>query len=214
MFFPGEIWISIIKHLEVKDFLNLCDAYKYIEILCESYPCHIYKEILRTKGFYNFDKFTIDVFMNFCKIDSRLLLNTYNIMYAYECGCIDVVKFLLDNIKISKLYESLDTKKIAEHVHSYWSFNFRGIGMLMGETSQEKLIVSLIDFNVNTSNKICVPDDVSKYLHNTILQKLNMKIDFQSMTSLFFHISIFKNDWKYIEETMDIIGLQYYEDAY
>jgi hypothetical protein len=211
---PTEIWISIIKYIEINDLINLCAAYKQISILCEAYPCNIYKEILRCKGFHKFKKFNINVFTNFCKIDSKLLLNAYNILYAYECGYIDVVKFLLDNIKKSKLYESLDTQKIAENVHSYWSFQFRGIGMVMDVSVQEELLISLIDFNINKSNIIDIPDKVSKYLHNTILQKLHMKIDFQSMTSLFFNISVLKNDWKYIEDTMDIIGLQYYEDAY
>jgi hypothetical protein len=172
--------------------------------------------MLRVRGFRNFENFNIEMFINFCKIDFELKLNVFNVLYAYEIGYIDVVKFLLDNInKKTSVFDKLDMKKIAEYVHSYWSYNFKGIGYLFDNSIQGELMIYLIDFNINKVKDIEIPDDINKYSYT--LNKIYTKIDFQSMTTLFLNIAVIKNDWEYIKNaaiSIDIIGMGYYEDIY
>jgi len=215
-YIPDEVWICIIRYLDLKDVINICNVYNRLQNLCDTYPCHIYKEMLRVRGFRNFENFNIEMFINFCKIDFELKLNVFNVLYAYEIGYIDVVKFLLDNInKKTSVFDKLDMKKIAEYVHSYWSYNFKGIGYLFDNSIQGELMIYLIDFNINKVKDIEIPDDINKYSYT--LNKIYTKIDFQSMTTLFLNIAVIKNDWEYIKNaaiSIDIIGMGYYEDIY
>lgn len=123
---------------------------------------------------------------------------------------------MLDNIdKRNGNYDKLATNKIAEYIHAYWSYKFKGIGYLFDESIQEELIIGLIDFNVNYVKDVIIPNDINKNAYT--ISKLYSKIDFQSMTNLFLNISVIKNDWEYVKTSaisIDIIGMGYYEDAY
>ena len=215
-YISDDIWIYIIKFLDIRDLINVCSVSNRLRKLCESYPNHIYKDLLRCKGFYNLENFNVETFLNLCQIDIELKLNVFNVLYAYENGYIDVVKLLLSNInKKCDNYDKLTTNKIAEYIHSYWSYNFKGMGYLLDESIQEELVIGLIDFNVNYVRDVIIPDDINKNAYT--ISKLYVKIDFQSMTNLFLNISVIKNDWEYVKTSaisIDIIGMGYYEDAY
>lgn len=216
IYIPDELWICILKYLDLKDLIKICSVYKRFEQLCNENPCYIYKEMLRVRGFRHFEHFTVEMFINFCKIDIELKLTVFNLLYAYETGHLDVVRFLLDNInKTTSVFDKLDMKKIAEYVHAYWSYNFKGIGYLFDEDIQEELMIYFIDFNINKIRTIEIPSDVNK--NSYTLNKIYTKIDFQSMTNLFLNIAVMKNDWEYVKNaaiSIDIIGMGYYEDAY
>lgn len=215
---PEEIWVSIIKNLEIKDIISISRINKKVLYVCENYPLHIYKELLRNRGITNFENFNTSVFMNFCKIDSRLNLSVSNLLYAYEWGLIDVVKFLLDNLnKKDTHFNKLETNKIVQYIHSYWNLEFKGIGYLLDKVLQEELLIYLLDFNINKSDKVEIPIELYGKKRLYPFKKIYSKIDFQSISTLFLYISVIKNEWEYVKTavtTYDIIGMGYYEDAY
>lgn len=222
MTLPDDIWFNIIKYLDIVDIITLCKCNKRLHYLCEHNSNFIFKEILRVKKFYNFDKFNMNMFTNFVQLDKSLRLNSSNLLLAYEMNLINVVEFLLDNLPVSTDYKLMNTQRIAQHIHAYWCFYMRDLDVYDQETCivpmQENLIISIIRFNINETKKVKIPDNLIN-LKGRILSKLYSKIDFQSMANLYFHISILKNDWEYISnnymnESIDIIGFEYYEDAY
>jgi hypothetical protein len=214
---PNEIWIDIIKNLDIVDIINLCKCNKRLNSLCETNSTFIFKEILRVKKFYNFDKFNVNMFTNFVQLDKSLRLNSSNLLLAYEMGLMDVVEFLLDNLPVFIDYKLMHTQRITQHIHAYWCFYMRDLDVYHEETDilpiQENLIISIIRFNIKEAKNTTIPDNITT-IRSHILSKLYYKIDFQSMANLYFHISIMKSDWNYIQDSIDIIGLQYYEDAY
>lgn len=213
---PDDIWLNIIKFLDVQDVITLGETYKRVWDLCERYPLFIYKEILKQKGFVNFDNFTIDMFTTFCKLDPLLKLSTSNLLYAYESKLVNVVIFLLDNLPKTSYILEMEQKNIAEYIHRCWTFYFRDIRYDVMNITQlyDNLLIELIRFNVLELNSVKIPISISDENKKYIYNKICSKIEFQSMGSLFFHIAIMQNNWEYILDTIDIIGLEYYEDAY
>lgn len=214
---PDDIWFNIIKYLDIVDMLQLFKCNKRLYYLCENNSNFIFKEVLRVKQYYNFNKFNLSMFTNFLQLDKSLKLSASNLLLAYEMGLMDVVEFLLDNLPVSTDYKLMNTQRIAQHIHAYWCFYMRDMDVYEQETEivpmQENLIISIIRFNINEAKKVKIPDSLIT-IRSHILSKLYFKIDFQSMATLHFHIAVFKNEWDYVKESVDIIGLQYYEDAY
>jgi len=216
MYVPDDIWLNILKFLDLNDLINVCQANKHIYNLCENYPNFLYKEMLKQRGFTNFEKFNIDVFLNFSKLDSTLSLNIANVIYAYEYRLGDVLLFLLDNFQITNYVEELTQKEIAESVHMCWMHYFRDTRYetITITPLQQMLLIELIRFNVIDSKNVNAPKDISENYIRYIYNKLYLKIELQSMGSLFFHIAVMKKDWNYVLSMIDIIGMEYYEDAY
>jgi hypothetical protein len=216
MYIHNDIWFNILKFLDLEDLISVCQANKHVYDLCEKYPNYIYKEILKQKGFTNFEKFNIDVFLNFSKLDAKLNLTIANVIYAYEHRLGNVLVFLLDNFKITRYSEELTQKELAENIHQCWMYYFRDTGYdtITITERQKLLLLELIRFNVVESKDVNIPKEMPKNYIPYIYNKLYSKIELQSMGSLFFHIAIMKNDWDYVLNTIDIIGMEYYEDAY
>lgn len=216
MYIPDDIWLNILKFLNINELVNICQANKRVYNLCETYPNFLYKEMLKERGFTNFEKFNTDVFLNFSKLDANLNLSIENVIYAYEYRLGNVLMFLLDNFKITNYAEELTQKELAETIHRCWMYYFRDTRYdnINITPRQQMLLLEVIRFNTIDSKNVNIPKDIPENYIRYIYNKLYLKMELQSMGSLFFHIAVMKNDWNYVLSMIDIIGMEYYEDAY